>query len=190
MVSRSEEKTFSFEMSKDIDFDLARLRAGRSGRGYTDESLRMLDSEEGQTNAVFACFGSAAQHAQLFEQSLARFLVVYNRIASSALAVEDFDAYEQKLQKKTMGWLLDEVSKQVTFTDDVWPQRLDAALECRNYLMHTFFLKVADGFKSEAGRLGLLGGLLAAERLLDNARITLNAMRIAMCETLGVADIE
>ena len=29
-------------------------------------SLEMLKSEEGQLNAVFACFGSAAQHAQFW----------------------------------------------------------------------------------------------------------------------------
>jgi hypothetical protein len=48
--------------------------------GYTEESLRMLETAEGQSNAVIACFGSAAQHAQLFGQALARFLGVYNRI--------------------------------------------------------------------------------------------------------------
>ena len=32
-------------------------------RGYTAESLDLLKTEEGQKNAVFACFGSAAQHA-------------------------------------------------------------------------------------------------------------------------------
>ena len=34
-------------------------------------SLEMLKSEEGQLNAVFACFGSAAQHSQYFEAALA-----------------------------------------------------------------------------------------------------------------------
>ena len=36
------------------------------------ESLRMLETEEGQNNAVFACFGSAAQHAQMFEEALGK----------------------------------------------------------------------------------------------------------------------
>lgn len=48
-------------------------------RGYTTESLKILETEEGQLNAVFACFGSAVQHSQLFEQSLTRFLKMYNR---------------------------------------------------------------------------------------------------------------
>ena len=48
--------------------------------GYTTESLRMLASKEGQINAVFACFGSAAQHSQFFEAALGEFLLVYNKI--------------------------------------------------------------------------------------------------------------
>jgi hypothetical protein len=156
--------------------------------GYTDESLRMLETGEGQSNAVFACFGSAAQHAQLFEQALARFLNVYNRIASEAVWLEDFEEYEGKLQKKTMGWLLHEIQKHVTLSDPVVAERLDRSLERRNYLMHTFFLERDDGLKSEAGRMDLLAELISTERLLDDARITVNAMRIAMCETLSVQD--
>ena len=37
-------------------------------KGYTEESLRMLEQEEGQSNAIFALFGSAAQRAQNFEK--------------------------------------------------------------------------------------------------------------------------
>ena len=57
----------------------------------SDESLKMLETKEGQLNAVFACFGSATQHAQLFEQSLSRFLAVYNRIQSDSVSVGDLE---------------------------------------------------------------------------------------------------
>jgi len=158
------------------------------GAGYSDESLRMLETDEGQSNAVFACFGSAAQHAQLFEQALARFLSVYNRIASDPLSLEDFDDYEGKLKKKTMGWLLRELQEHVTLSDPLAAERLDRALELRNHLMHAFFLERGDGLKSEAGRMNLLRELTSTEHLLDSARITVNAMRIAMCRTLRVPD--
>jgi hypothetical protein len=164
------------------------MPSGKQEAGYTDESLRMLETEEGQSNAVFACFGSTAQHAQLFEQALARFLTVYNRIASATLSLQDFENYEGKLQRKTMGGLLREMQKYVTLSDPVVIERLDRALEHRNWLMHTFFLERGDGLKSEAGRMELLRELAAMEQLLDNARITVNAMRIAMCRTLSVAD--
>ena len=158
------------------------------GAGYSDESLRMLETDEGQSNAVFACFGSAAQHAQLFEQALARFLSVYNRIAHAALSFEDFEDYEGKVQKKTMGWLLREMQKHVTINDPVATERLDRALEQRNHLMHAFFLERGEALKSEAGRMNLLRELVSMEKLLDDARVTVNAMRIAMCRTLKVPD--
>jgi hypothetical protein len=164
------------------------MASGQREAEYTDESLRMLETEEGQKNAVFACFGSAAQHAQLFEQALARFLSVYNRIASDTVSLGEFEDCEGKLQKKTMGWLLHKMQKYVTLSDPVVTERLDLALKRRNYLMHAFFLERGDELKSEAGRMDLLSELISTERLLDDARVTVNAMRIAMCRTLSVSD--
>ncbi len=156
--------------------------------GYSDESLRMSETEEGQENAVFACFGSAAQHAQLFEQALARFLTVYNRSANSSLSVSDFEAYEGKLQKRTMGWLLKEMEKYVILDDEEVETRLSSALDRRNHLMHSFFLERGHGLESEEGRWSLLRELASTQELLDNARITVNAMRIAMCEAFNLPD--
>ncbi len=103
--------------------------------------LSMLESAEGQNNLVFACFGSAAQHAQLFEQALARFLSVYNRILNCSMSLDDFESYEGELHRKTMGRLLREIQKYVTLRNPVTVDRLDSALERRNYLMHSFFLE-------------------------------------------------
>lgn len=55
--------------------------------GYSEESLNMLKTAEGQSNAVFACFGSAAQHCQHFEKALADFLILYNKATNQSLAV-------------------------------------------------------------------------------------------------------
>jgi hypothetical protein len=155
---------------------------------YTAESLRMLESAEGQNNAFFACFGSAAQRAQPFEQSLSRFLVVFNRATGKDLSVDDFEAYERKLEKKTMGWLLHELRDLVAFPEAEVPARLDAALGCRNHLMHSYFLRLGDDLDSKEGRMARISELLAAEELLDASRATVNAMRIAMCRTLGIDD--
>ena len=73
---------------------------------YTAESLDMLKSQEGQLNAVFACYGSAAQHAQFLEAALSDFLVAYNRFAARHLAIDDLETKEGKLRKMTMGMLL------------------------------------------------------------------------------------
>lgn len=156
--------------------------------GHTDESLAMLRSPEGQLNAAFACFGSAAQHAQLFEEALVRFLSAYNRISGHAVSLDDLEAYERSLNKKTMGQLLRELSKYVTIEDSEATTDLDDSLEQRNFLMHRFFLVKMNEFETEEGRLGLIKELLAIESVLDRSRIRLNAMRIAMYRTLEIAE--
>ena len=150
--------------------------------GYTSESLKMLESEEGQLNAVFACFGSAVQHAQLFEQGLARFLMIYNRIASDPVGVEDIG------HKMTMGQLLHKVRQHVTVDDNSIELGFSAALEERNYLIHRFFLERDPQLKSTEGRFELLSELSRIEMNLDRCRVAINAMRMAMCEALGVKD--
>lgn len=158
--------------------------------GFTDESLRMLETEEGQLNAVFACFGSAAQHAQLFEESLAKFLLVYNKIADSTLSLQDLEVLEAKLQKKTMGSLLRELSNYVTIQEESVARNLDEALKLRNFLMHNFFIARGQSLKSEEGRLSLLTELVEIERMLEQSCVITNAMRIAMCQTLGFQENE
>jgi hypothetical protein len=158
--------------------------------GFTNESLRMLETEEGQLNAVFACFGSAAQHAQLFEQSLAKFLLIYNKIADTTLSLEDLEVLEGKLKKKTMGSLLKELSNYVTIQEESVAKNLDEALKLRNFLMHSFFIAREEEFKSEDGRLRLLAEIIGIEQTLEKCRVITNAMRIAMCRTLGFPDSE
>ena len=151
-------------------------------QGYTSESLKLLESEEGQLNAVFACFGSAVQHAQLFEQGLTRFLVMYNKIASDSVSVVDIG------QKLTMGQLLKRVGEHVTINDNLIVEGFSAALQQRNFLIHRFFLERDSQIKSSEGRLVLLSELVRIEKNLDRCRVLINAMRIAMCESLGIED--
>ena len=150
--------------------------------GYSSESLRMLESKEGQLNAVFACFGSAAQHAQLFEQSLSRFLEVYNRIQSDSISVRDLE------KKATMGQLIRKVRHCVTFDDPWIEEGFSVALRQRNHLIHRFFLERGGELESKKGRLRLLAELVEIERVLDRCRVMVNAMRIAMCRTLAIRD--
>jgi hypothetical protein len=55
--------------------------------------------------------------------------------------------------------------------------------------MHRWFLDRKEAFKEEAGRMALQRELVGMERLLNSARVMANAMRIAMCRTLGIEDI-
>ena len=110
------------------------------------ESLKMLESEEGQLNAVIACFGSAGQHAQLFEQGLAEFLIAYNRICSDSIAIDDLEAGTSSLRRRTMGQLLRKLSASMLRSRKFrYLIAFHTALKSRNYLMHEFFLKKNSG---------------------------------------------
>lgn len=149
--------------------------------GYTDESLKMLETAEGQTNAVFACFGSAAQHAQTLEQALVRFLHISGGVSGHALPLD-------KLTRQTLGALIRELQNRVKFDNPQPTELLADALDSRNFLMHHFFLKRDVQLGSEAGRFSLLAELTKIENQLDNGRVVVNAMRIALCRALGIED--
>jgi|SRR5580658_7318699 hypothetical protein len=157
-------------------------------KGYSQESLDMLKTDEGQLNAVFACFGSAAQHAQMFEQGLSKFLIVYNIVTSEGVPLEDLDSLKDELGQKTMGALLGELKKHIAFPEQDVPELFGNALKARNFLMHHFFLELGDQLSTSEGRMGLLQLLITIEKTLDNSRIMINAMRIATCKTLGLDD--
>lgn len=82
------------------------------------ESLEMLKTEEGQLNAVFACFGSAAQHGQFLEAVLGDLLILYSRLSNTSLTVADIEAQESSLRKQTLGALLSKMRKHITISDD------------------------------------------------------------------------
>lgn len=153
------------------------------------ESLDMLKTEEGQLNAVFACFGSAAQHAQMFEEALGNFLLAFNHFRTEKMSAEELEQLTRSIHARTMGRLLRDLKSLLTFNEESPRERMEAAVEARNYLMHTWFLDRREDFKSEAGRMALMRELIGMEQLLDSARVTANAMRIAMCEKLGIDDI-
>ena len=148
----------------------------------------MLESKEGQLNAIFACFGSAAQHSQFFEVALGEFLMVYNKIFRKSLTLNDLEAIETRLGKKTIGALLQEFRKYVTIDNGRIEQYLDDALVKRNFLMHHFFRVRQEEFITENGRMGMLKELVNIEIELKRATTLINGMRVAVSEALNSKD--
>ena len=148
----------------------------------------MLESEEGQTNAIFACFGSAAQHGWLFEVALEEFLLTYNKLCKKSLDLNDLEFYEKNLRKQTMGRLLAKFRKNVTIDDDAVEQCMDSALQKRNFLIHHFFRNRQEKFHTEKGRMELLAELVAIECELKHATDLTNGMRVAISEQLASKD--
>ncbi len=155
-------------------------------KGYTSESLRMLESEEGQLNAVFACFGSAAQHSYFFEEALGKFLLVYNKTFKNSLTLQDLETIETKMKKETMGSLLKEFKKYVTIHDDKVEQCLDNALKKRNFLIHHFFRQRYKKFRTKTGRIGMLNELMGIQKDLETATALTNGMRIALSKAIDL----
>ncbi len=149
------------------------------------ESLEMLKTRVGQINAVFACFGSAAQHAQFFEVALAEFLRDYNKVANEAITLQDLELLNKKLQKKTLGALLNEFSRYVTIKDPKVVQFLELALDRRNFLMHHFFPDRSIKLQSEDGRMSLLSELVSIDCLLQEAATIVRGMNIAMSRAIA-----
>jgi hypothetical protein len=150
-----------------------------------DESLQMLKTRVGQVNAVFACFGSAAQHAQQFEAALAEFLSDYNKLSKRAVTPQEFEVLDQKLQKRTLGTLLREFSRYVTIEDPKVVGFLEMALERRNFLMHHFFREREDRLRLEKDRMDLLSELVGIDRVLEKAATIIRGMRIAVTEAIS-----
>ena len=155
-----------------------------------DESLQMLKTRVGQVNAVFACFGSAAQHAQHFEAALADFLSDYNKLTKQGVSLQEFEALDQKLQKKTLGTLLREFSKYVTIQDPNVVGFLEMALEKRNFLMHHFFREREGKLRLEKDRMELLSELTGIDHILDQAATITRAMRIAMSRAISNHELD
>jgi len=145
----------------------------------------MLNSEEGQLNAVFACFGSAAQHAQHLEAALGEFLLVYNKLTKQHLSFRDLNLLDQKLRKQTLGALLREFQKFVTIKSTSVEDFLEAALEKRNFLMHHFFREREQKLAQEQTRMELLQELTTIDSLLEQAAGLVGGMRVAVSEVIS-----
>lgn len=145
-----------------------------SENGYSKRSLEMLETEEGQLNAVFACYGSAAQHAQLFEEALASLLALLNEFLAPDHPIAALD-------KMTTGQLLHLFKKQFVEEMDDWvPEFLDAARKQRNFLVHRYFLARSEALGSEVGRRAMLEELLGIEGQLRHGAALINGLRAAI----------
>ena len=151
------------------------------------ESLRMLDSKEGQLNAVFACYGSAMQHGQLYEQAVDRLLSTYSHMNVSDQD-ESAEVNTGKSKKQTLGQLLHTLFKGVKINDTDVHMQLMRALDQRNMLAHEYFLTRDALFTTETGRLRLVRELVTIEQSIRSAMHLVSGMRVAIEEAMSGKD--
>ena len=104
-------------------------------KGYTNKSLDMLKSKEGQINAVFACYGSAVQHAQYLEKSFAELLELINKLSGETITLKE---------KPTIGNSLFELEGMrdkgiCSISKGGVYKYLEYVKEIRNWLAHKYF---------------------------------------------------
>ena len=126
----------------------------------------MLESREGQLNAIFACYGSAVQHAQIFEKSLVDVLIKIESLAKKTSLSASFSS--SNIHKKTMGQLLKILKNNVKFSPARILEGLDKAPDIRNFLAHDYFLKRQAKFGTRTGRSQMLVELISMQVLFEN----------------------
>jgi len=147
-------------------------------------SIDMLKTAEGQSNAVFACVGSALQHAQRYEQALKFFIRTIGRMQPGGATEESVEALANHLEKQTLGRLLKRFNSKVKVSDPGIPKLLEDAVEKRNFLAHHFFLEREHLIAEEPGRFSLLSELAEMDELFEKAGNLTRAMGIVLEEVI------
>ena len=163
---------------------LSKRRNIRGTKSKHPESLKMLKTKEGQLNAVFACYGSAMQAGQLFEQSLSDFLSKYNELTNEDLSASELLEKNSILKNQTIGRLLHSFDEKVEIDNTDVHSLLVKARDQRNMLAHEYFLVRNEQFETYDGRMGLLQELVSVESRIRSATELVNGMRVAVEQTL------
>ena len=149
-------------------------------QGYSNESLKMLGSEEGQLNAIYACYGSAAAEGQFFEDAVRNLL---------AFVCKNTTPPEREGLKKQ----IDRLSEQITVTDErIWDW-FHEARNVRNKLIHHYFRNKEYRLKTQEGRMEMLQELVILQTPVRKAKELINGMSVAVdraCKNRHNADEE
>ena len=107
--------------------------------------------------------GYAVLDSQKLEYSLAFMMLMLNNELnlSSIEHDEKIDSYMQSLSKKTLGNLVKQLQEIVTVSEG-FKEKIESALDARNYLIHKFFHEQGEKLLTIAGREKVL--LLVKEK--------------------------
>ncbi len=114
-----------------------------------------LDDDSYQISEVFAYYGAAMYHAQVLEQGLINALTFAQTATTPDGTQRTFDFNFDSNLGVTMGKLLNRIKPFLNGDTDLI-QGLQAALELRNRLAHTFWVEHDKDFMSFAGRYEML----------------------------------
>jgi hypothetical protein len=146
----------------------------------------MSNQSENQKE-VFAHFGLAAYHAQSFEMELKTIFLLLLRANNRSLSVAALEQCEAVIDKQTLGTLIRDIRKAVSF-DDASVKFCETALENRNRLMHGFYERHTANLLSHSGRETIIEELESYINSFDIADSVARCVSGAIGKSLGITE--
>lgn len=136
---------------------------------------------------VYANFGLAAYYAQCLEMELKNIFLLAIRANHEQLPPNFLDLCSETLDKQTLGTLVGDIRKVVSFSDDC-VAAIETALSNRNRLMHGFFERHATDFLAYHGRLSMIQELEEYTWSFQTADCIARGVSSVLCKVLGITD--
>ena len=136
---------------------------------------------------AFAHFGLAAYHAQCFEMELKNIFLLLLRANNRSLSISLLEQCEAVLDKQTLGTLVRDIRKVVSF-DDGCVTAIESALTNRNRLMHGFYERHATDLLSHTGRETIIRELENYSESFETADTVARSVSGAIGKSLGITD--
>ena len=123
--------------------------------------------------------------AQGLERQLAIILATKYRPGPNRITRTEFDKILRGLFLRTLGWLVEEIGKVAQLNEDE-KERLQKALNKRNWLAHHYFWERALDFQSESGRALMMEELQEAAELFQALDELITNRTLKWAEEVGV----
>lgn len=136
---------------------------------------------------MYVKFGQTAEAAQLFETDLSTIvLAIEGRKNAWHISpnVTQARAFYERLNRKTLGQLLQEVGRHISLDDDT-AELFNEALNARNLVNHGFFERHNFAIQTEDGRQGMIEDLDRLHSRLHGAWKIAQKVAILLADTLN-----
>ena len=148
-------------------------------------TVEHIDPESAQIREVYAYFGLAMYQAQCLERQLAMILATKYGPGPTRITSREFDALLERLFRRTLGHLVNEIGALVEVSEDEKEQLRDA-LSKRNWLAHHYFWNRAEEFLSESGRASMIIELQEVAETFQALDQILTNRTVEWAETFGI----
>lgn len=153
-----------------------------------------MDDVSDQVKEVYAYYGLAMYWAQCLEQSIFQHLLFLDHFPRAIKTYKDpqqwandFDEYESREMKQTMGKLIRRLREAGQPTKEI-ESALEEALKVRNWLAHGYFSDRAIQFTVSSGRQEMLIELESLYGVLQNCASLIDAVTQPVIQKMGLTE--